>query len=98
MKAGKIALRLGFGMILLSASGFSAPAYETELDSSGGTTTGGWTCGPAVRVNYAGMHGQAQIAQRRRDDRDGPGYMAQLGVSAESQNIELIEDRCDNNC
>jgi hypothetical protein len=98
MKAGKIALRFGFGLILLSGMGIGAPKFEAEVDSSGGSTVGGWTCGPAARVNYAGLHGRVQVSERRRHDENGPGFTAELGAAAESQNIQLITARCDENC
>jgi len=99
MKARKIALRFGFAMILLSGAGVGAPEFEAELDSSGGSTVGGWSCGPAARVNYAGIHGHAQIAERHRHDPEGPGYTAELGVGAESQNNSLAGiPRCGSEC
>ena len=45
------------------------------------------------------MHGSAQIAERHRHDPKGPGYTAELGVGAESQNNSLAGiPRCGPEC
>lgn len=84
-------LLLGSGLCLLIASA-GRPSLgstgEVEVAGYGGTSTGGWACGPSGQVAYGGVGTDFRISQRKNRDPAGPGATAVVGAAVEHQSFE----------
>ncbi|MBM4362124.1 MAG: hypothetical protein FJ104_05550, partial [Deltaproteobacteria bacterium] len=73
-------LRLPALLLAVFALAASAPSpvVATTLEGTayGGSSPGGWTCGPGARVNYGGLSGRARIVTPN-------GRFGERGLSAE---------------
>jgi hypothetical protein len=83
---------LALGVLLVLATGprrVIATTGEVETSGYGGTTTGGWICGPPARVAYGGIGGEVRVAERAPTAHDGEGWNGKLGISFERQKTEV---------
>src|SRR3954451_22935937 len=75
------------GVALSGARTTRARDPKVDLDSAayGGSTTGGWTCGPTGTARYAGVGLNATLSEHGRMDPDGPGFLATAGAAVERE-------------
>jgi hypothetical protein len=68
-------------------------ARDTKVDletaAYGGSTTGGWTCGPTGTARYAGVGLNATFSEHGRLDPDGAGFLATVGAGVEREVVEI---------
>lgn len=83
---------MGAALLLASAVRTSAgdPQFDVEGTGYGGTSTGGWACGPTATARYAGGAAHMMISERPRHDPNGPGLMAIAGGSLEGESVRLL--------
>ncbi len=92
---------LCFAVALLVASAARRSSAGTgELDAAvyGGSTAGGWVCGPVGRANYAGVGANVRVQQRAADERQGEGWAGTVGAGVEHERVEITncgEKPCD---
>ena len=93
-------LLLGAGLALLVASAAqptraATTKGEVEGAAYGGTTAGGWVCGPVGRANYAGVGARVRFDEREAKKHQGSGWSATVGGGAEAESVEIIKCRDD---
>ncbi len=96
LRVRRTALVTALVALIASAAETSRAGTEVEAAASGGTSTGGWACGPLGRANYGGLN-----AQFHHDDADGPDESAvtfTAGGGADYEDVELVDARCDDDC
>jgi hypothetical protein len=70
------------------------PAIDAEVDGYGGTSSGGWTCGPSARVRYAGGAVNAAVSERRAPSGRREGMFAMVGGAAEHEEVTIPAPAC----
>ena len=73
----------------------SDPALDADLVGYGGTSSGGWACGPSARVRYAGAAANALIAERRSASGHVEGIFGMVGAAADHEAVTLFRNTCE---
>lgn len=74
-----------------------AAVTEAEAVGYGGTTAGGWACGPVGRANYGGVAARVRMAERAARHGGGGGLL-EVGGAAEYEAVKIIDCRGDDPC
>jgi len=66
-----------------------AASTEVEAAGYGGTTAGGWVCGPVGRANYAGVGARVRVSEHG-PSHIGEGFLGELAGSVERESMTIV--------